>query len=76
MIPPNVRSPPCDHNTSFGDHMTASHRSATTDVDVNLEPGMVDHSLQDTTQSTPSIDKLPQAKALQVHTPSEHRVRM
>ena len=62
--PNNVRGPPGDRTNPPGDHMIPPDRSATIDIEADYEPISLH---EDTTSSTPSADKLPQAKALQVY---------
>ena len=55
-----------------GDHMFPPNHSPATDIEADLEPVIIH---EDSSPSTPSADKLPQAKSLQVpvHTASEPR---
>lgn len=63
--PNNVRGPPSGHMTHPVDHMCPDHSTATTtDIEGDMEPVLMH---EDSSPSTPSANKLPQAKALQVH---------
>lgn len=56
--------PPGDHVSPTNDHMIhTTNLSAVVDIELDIERGSV---LEDSKSSTPSIDKLPLAKALQV----------
>ena len=75
MTPDDVRGSPGDHTSPPGDHMIPPECSAATDIEADFEH-VIMH--KDSSPSTPSADKLPQAKALQVlvHTASEPRQLM
>ena len=61
--PNNAIGPPGDHMSSPGDYMLPPYHSAATDIEADLEPVIIH---KDSNPSTPSADKLPQAKSLQV----------